>query len=146
MKNFFTKSVPSRTGVKWLLNVGLMLGFVPLILLGWLQEMYANDPTYITVGMTAIFMYGIMMILIDRWDIVGWLAEAMVFMGLIGTVLGFIIAFKIDPTRVSDISYIQIMVGSMVAGISVALHTTFIGAVAFIWYRFNQFCFEPEDA
>ena len=62
------------------------------------------------------------------------IAGSLVLLGLIGTVLGFIIALSgVDPERASDITAITPMVSTLIAGMSTALYTTLIGAVLNIW-------------
>ncbi len=66
-------------------------------------------------------------------------AESLVFLGLVGTVIGFIVALSgVDPeasTRVDDVAS---MVGTLVAGMSIALYTTLVGAVLHVWLMINH--------
>jgi hypothetical protein len=56
--------------------------------------------------------------------------------GLIGTVLGFIIALDaIDPRSAADLSTMTPMMAHMIVGMSIALHTTLVGAVGGLWLR-----------
>lgn len=58
-------------------------------------------------------------------------ASSLVFIGLIGTVIGFIIALSgVDPTRAADADNVADMVSTLISGMSVALNTTLVGAVA----------------
>ncbi len=69
-----------------------------------------------------------------RIAIVRQIAGSLVLLGLIGTVLGFIIALSgVDPERASDIKAITPMVSTLIAGMSTALYTTLIGAVLNVW-------------
>ena len=62
------------------------------------------------------------------------IANALVFLGLIGTVIGFIIALSgIDPESASRAENVAAMVTTLIGGMSVALYTTLIGAVLYIW-------------
>ncbi len=65
-------------------------------------------------------------------------ASSLVFLGLIGTVIGFIIALSgIQPDSVSEVGNILPMVSTLVRGMSVALYTTLVGAVLSIWLMVN---------
>ena len=146
MMSFFKRFSPTKEGVKLLVNVAIFLAIIPLILMGWLQHMYTSDPTYLTWGMSGVFIYCIYRIVEGGWSEVNWLADAAMFMGLIGTVIGFIIAFtNIDPTKVGDLTYVQGMLGIVLNGIGVAMYTTLIGSVTFLWCRMNQFYFDESD-
>jgi hypothetical protein len=62
------------------------------------------------------------------------IAGALVMLGLVGTVLGFIIALSgVDPARAGDVDSVAPMVSTLVAGMGVALYTTLVGAVLNIW-------------
>ena len=65
-------------------------------------------------------------------------ANLLVVLGLIGTVLGFIIALGgVDPRTVSDITAIGPMVSALIRGMSTALYTTLVGAVLNVWLMLN---------
>ncbi len=65
-------------------------------------------------------------------------ANALVLLGLIGTVLGFIIALSgVDPDLAGDISAVGPMVSKLIEGMAVALYTTLTGAVLSIWLMIN---------
>jgi Tfp pilus assembly protein PilN len=66
------------------------------------------------------------------------LANSLVFLGLIGTVIGFIIALSgIDPDAAGDVDSIGPMVSTLISGMSVALYTTLVGAILNIWLMVN---------
>ena len=60
------------------------------------------------------------------------------FLGLIGTVLGFIIALSgVDPDMAGEAENIGPMVSALIAGMSTALVTTLVGGVLNIWLMAN---------
>jgi biopolymer transport protein ExbB/TolQ len=62
------------------------------------------------------------------------IASSLVLLGLIGTVVGFVVALSgVDPANASDPASIGPMVSTLIAGMSVALYTTLLGAVLNIW-------------
>ena len=59
-------------------------------------------------------------------------------LGLIGTVLGFIIALSgVDPEKTSDVNAIAPMVSTLIQGMSTALYTTLIGSILNVWLMAN---------
>lgn len=67
-------------------------------------------------------------------SIVGHVANTLVFLGLIGTVIGFIIALAgVDPEAVRNVQNVAPMVSSLIDGMGVALYTTLVGAVLHVW-------------
>lgn len=73
-----------------------------------------------------------------RISIVKWFAGSLVLMGLIGTVVGFIMALSgIDPNLVSDVSVVGKMVTILLAGMGTAMYTTLVGSVFNLWLSAN---------
>jgi uncharacterized membrane protein (DUF485 family) len=76
--------------------------------------------------------------LAGRITVVRHIAGSLVFLGLIGTVIGFMIALSgVNPEDAADISAIGPMVSTLISGMSVALSTTLVGAVLNIWLMVN---------
>lgn len=70
--------------------------------------------------------------------IVRHIANTLVLLGLIGTVIGFVIALSgVDPEQAGEVSAIAPMVADLIAGMSVALYTTLVGAVLNLWLMVN---------
>jgi hypothetical protein len=66
------------------------------------------------------------------------LANSLVLLGLIGTVVGFIIALSgVRPEVVSDVGAIGPMVSTLISGMSVALYTTLVGSLLNVWLMVN---------
>jgi hypothetical protein len=62
------------------------------------------------------------------------IASALVVLGLVGTVVGFVLALGgVDPSTAGDPSAIAPMVSSLIEGMSVALYTTLVGSVLNVW-------------
>ncbi len=74
----------------------------------------------------------------QRITVVRHVANSLVFLGLIGTVIGFIIALSgVDPETVGDVENVSAMVALLIQGMSTALMTTLVGAVLNIWLMAN---------
>jgi len=77
--------------------------------------------------------------LTDRIVGVRHIANSLVFLGLIGTVIGFIIALSgVDPKAASEVENVQAMVSTLINGMSVAMYTTLVGAVLYLWLNINH--------
>jgi len=76
--------------------------------------------------------------LAHRISVVRHLGNTLVLLGLIGTVLGFIIALSgVDPDQASDVNAIAPMVSTLIQGMSTALYTTLIGSILNVWLMAN---------
>lgn len=66
------------------------------------------------------------------------IANSLVFAGLIGTVIGFIIALSgVRPDVAADVHAVGPMISTLIHGMSVALYTTLVGAVLNVWLMAN---------
>ncbi|MDX1422141.1 MAG: MotA/TolQ/ExbB proton channel family protein [Kiloniellales bacterium] len=76
--------------------------------------------------------------LTQRIAVVRHVANSLVLLGLIGTVIGFIIALSgVDPQSAGDFSAVAPMVSTLIEGMSTALFTTLVGAVLNVWLMVN---------
>ncbi|MCH7889677.1 MAG: MotA/TolQ/ExbB proton channel family protein [Proteobacteria bacterium] len=76
--------------------------------------------------------------LTDRIIGVRDIANSLIFLGLIGTVIGFIIALSgIDPAAAIQVENVAAMISTLINGMSVALYTTLVGAVLYLWLIIN---------
>ena len=73
-----------------------------------------------------------------RIAVVRTIANILVTLGLIGTVIGFIIALSgVDAKAVADVGAIGPMVSTLIEGMAVALYTTLVGSVFHVWLLVN---------
>jgi hypothetical protein len=65
-------------------------------------------------------------------------ANSLVLLGLIGTVIGFIVALSgVRPDLASDVKSVGPMVSTLITGMSIALHTTLVGSLLNVWLMVN---------
>lgn len=144
----------------WLLN---LFGFGLLLAAWWfgyVGHILAGDQTRLTVLIFAVFLAGLVvtyhrMIAIELQGIgtsyrqlklllpqqirtTHDIATTLVLLGLIGTVLGIIVALSaVDPDSAADVTAIPLMVSTMLKGMSTALYTTLVGSILSVWTMFN---------
>ncbi len=86
----------------------------------------------------AIHVTALRLRLTDRIVVVRNIANSLVLLGLIGTVIGFIIALSgIDPQSATRVENVAAMISTLINGMSVALNTTLVGAVLYVWLIVN---------
>ncbi len=99
----------------------------------YLREVSAKD-----AGSRAIAGSALRLRLANRIGSVKQIANSLVLLGLIGTVIGFIIALSgVSAETAADPQSIAPMVGDLIRGMSVALYTTLAGAVFNLWLMVN---------
>jgi len=86
----------------------------------------------------AILISTLRLKLTQRIAVVRHTANSLVLLGLIGTVVGFIIALSgVDPEKAADFNAVTPMVSTLIEGMSTALYTTLVGAVLNVWLMVN---------
>ena len=66
-------------------------------------------------------------------------ADSLVFLGLVGTVIGFIVALSgVDPQTSAQVDEVAATVATLIAGMSIAMYTTLVGAVLHVWLMVNH--------
>ena len=76
--------------------------------------------------------------LFSRIAVVRQIAAALVVLGLIGTVAGFIIALSgVSAEEAGTLAAVQPMISTLISGMSVALYTTLEGAILGLWLTVN---------
>lgn len=115
----------------------------------------AADITYISVGIIVIFVTYIMGTLIvaysritgrmgvEAFNSIFYLGNGLktvfVSVGLVGTVIGFMMALSgVDASVVSNIDAIGPMVSTLIQGMGIALTTTLVGAVAAVYAEIHN--------
>jgi len=100
----------------------------------YLATIYRNDRESRSMGATVLRAK-----LTNRITIVRHIANTLVLLGLIGTVVGFIIALSsVDPGASADSDTIAPVIARLINGMSVALYTTLVGSVLHIWLIINH--------
>jgi MotA/TolQ/ExbB proton channel family len=66
------------------------------------------------------------------------IANSLVLLGLIGTVIGFIVALSgVRPDAAADVGAIGPMISTLIGGMAIALHTTLVGSLLHLWLMVN---------
>jgi hypothetical protein len=91
---------------------------------------------WIIVGIGAL---GIACVFLRRWNDVQWIATHVVRLGLLGTVVGLIIAFSAAATGDSiNPEAIKPMIAAVVGGMYVSLYATLLGIAVNLWLKINM--------
>lgn len=135
-----------------LVQAGLIAAFATAALHGTLDPLLYADTTYLTQGILALAVGAVL----HSWfafhaalaghyvrakraiGISSQLAEILTGLGLLGTVVGFVMALShVDPGTASDVGRVAGMISGMVEGMGTALYTTIAGALGSLWLAAN---------
>ena len=113
-------------------------GIIGLWVAGIADKPFTGDSGFLCWLIAAIGALGILCVFLQRWRDVDWLATHVVRIGLLGTVVGLIVAFSAARAGGSaDPSAIQPMIASVIDGMYVALYATLLGITTNLWLKIN---------
>jgi len=106
--------------------------------LGYVGFVFTHDVSHISYLISALFVASMIGVFFGK---TGHLERAevwLVTLGLIGNVVGFIIALQnIDTGSLGSAEGVQKVAASLLAGMGVAFCSTLVGAVAALWISIN---------
>ncbi|MBB6409256.1 MotA/TolQ/ExbB proton channel family protein [Mesorhizobium sangaii] len=113
-------------------------GIAGLWAVGIAGKPFAGNNAFLCWLIAAIGALGILCVFFRRWRDVDWLATHVVRIGLLGTVVGLIVAFSAARAGGSaDPNAIRSMIGSVIDGMYVALYATLLGIATNLWLKIN---------
>jgi hypothetical protein len=111
---------------------------VGLWVVGIADKPFAGENAFLCWLIIAIGALGILCVFFQRWRDVDWLATHVVRIGLLGTVIGLIVAFSAARAGGSvDPNAIRPMIASVIDGMYVALYATLLGITTNLWLKIN---------
>jgi hypothetical protein len=111
---------------------------VGLWVAGIADKPFTGNNAFLCWLIAAIGALGILCVFLQRWRDVDWLATHVVRIGLLGTVVGLIVAFSAARAGGSaDPDAIKPMIASVIDGMYVALYATLLGITTNLWLKIN---------
>jgi peptidoglycan/LPS O-acetylase OafA/YrhL len=118
-----------------MLNGALFCCLAAACVAGWVWPLIASDRTYMTAGICLLMLVGLALVPIRRWTWVGWIADLLPTLGLLGTVIGLAIA--ISGSEGNEYSLRSL-------GVATALNTTIAGIIGRVWLSLNEMALRPS--
>jgi hypothetical protein len=113
-------------------------GISGLWIAGLAEKPFAGTNAIVCWIIAAMGALGILCVFLQRWRDVEWLATHVVRIGLLGTVVGLIVAFSAASMGGSaDPNQIRPMIASVVDGMYVSLYATLLGIATNLWLKIN---------
>jgi len=102
--------------------------------MGHVQFVFTHDVSRISYGIAAVLAIGLLAVALGRTAHLARLEVWLVTLGLIGNVVGFILALQnIDTGSLSSPDGVQRVAASLLAGMGVAFCSTLVGAIGALW-------------
>jgi hypothetical protein len=130
----------------------LILNLAGLILLfvahthGWVVTVLEGDPTLMTETIAGMFLAGLIALVLGNTSLANWIAPALVYIGLIGTIVGISLVFVgVTPESAGNVTAVVPLVARLIQGIGIALYTTLLGSVGYLWLSLNIHLFGDDE-
>lgn len=113
-----------------------------LILASWaaglLYRPYAADSSGMCWVITVLFGWGLVSVLRQDWQSVRWAGNALVYLGMVGTVLGLIITVnELSADKGQSFEDFKAVVTSIYVGSATALYTNLLACIGYLWLGTN---------
>ncbi len=115
----------------------LLAGIYAAYLLGIAGMPFQGTSAPFCIVVSIAFAIGMLAIALKRFSDAQWIASNILFLGLLGTVVGLILAFYPLRTVSSDPEAIRAAIGGVIDGMFVALFVTVFGIVSRLWIKLN---------
>ncbi|HUJ98739.1 MAG TPA: hypothetical protein VLV85_10865 [Stellaceae bacterium] len=115
---------------------------VALVLACWAEGLlyrpYTADHSGMCWLITALFGWGLVCVLRRDWQSVRWSGNALVYLGMVGTVLGLIITVSdLSADKGQSFADFKQVVTSIYVGSATALYTNLLACIGYLWLGTN---------
>ena len=113
-----------------------------LVLAAWVEGLaskpYAADSSGMCWLITLLFGWGLVCVLRRDWQSVRWVGNALVYLGMVGTVLGLIITVSdLSADKAQSFDDFKQVVTSIYIGSATALYTNLLACIGYLWLGTN---------
>ena len=106
--------------------------------LGYVGFVFSHDVSHISYLISVLFVASMVGVFLGKTGHLERVEVWLVTLGLIGNVVGFILALQnIDTGSLGSAEGVQKVAASLLAGMGVAFCSTLVGAVAALWISIN---------
>ena len=115
---------------------------VALIAAAWAQGIllkpYEADHSGISYLITALFGVGLIAVVRKDWQTVRWAGNALVYLGMVGTVIGLIMTVSdLSVDKAESFESFKAIVTAIYIGSGVALYTNLLACIGYLWLGTN---------
>ena len=105
---------------------------------GLLFKPFAADSSGMCYLITVLFAWGLACCLRRDWQSVRWVGNALVYLGMVGTVLGLIITVSdLSADKAESFESFRQIVTSIYVGSGTALYTNLLACIGYLWLGTN---------
>jgi hypothetical protein len=134
---------PNRASMRFMARFAV-INLVGLALVGaawaqdWLFKPFAGDHSGMSYLITALFLVGLGAVAWRDWQTVRWIGNGLVYLGMVGTVLGLIMTVSdLSADKAQSFDSFKAIVTSIYIGSGTALYTNLLACIGYLWLGTN---------
>ena len=105
---------------------------------GLLLRPYQADESGMCYLITLLFMAGLVATVRKDWQTVRWLGNVLVYLGMVGTVLGLIITVSdLSADKMQSFDSFKAIISAIYVGSGIALYTNLLACIGYLWLGTN---------
>src|SRR5262249_22663906 len=105
---------------------------------GLLLKPFEADHSGMCYLITILFLAGLVSVFRQDWQTVRWAGNALVYLGMVGTVLGLIITVSdLSADKAQDFESFKAIVSAIFIGSGTALYTNLLACIGYLWLGTN---------
>ena len=115
---------------------------VALLAAAWAEDLllkpYRADESGMCYLITVLFVVGLIAVLRKDWQTVRWIGNTLVYLGMVGTVLGLIMTvsdLSVDKTQ--SFESFKAIITAIYIGAGIALYTNLLACIGYLWLGTN---------
>jgi hypothetical protein len=113
---------------------------------GLLLKPYRADGSGMCYLITALFLAGLVAITRKDWQTVRWTGNTLVYLGMVGTVLGLIMTVSdLSVDKAQSFESFKAIVTSIYVGAGTALYTNLLACIGYLWLGTNAHLLAREE-
>ncbi|MBI1779383.1 MAG: hypothetical protein HYR63_28965 [Proteobacteria bacterium] len=121
-----------------------------LIAAAWAEDLlfkpYRADSSGMCYLITALFIAGLIAVIRKDWQTVRWTGNVLVYLGMVGTVLGLIITVSdLSVDKAQSFESFKVIVTSIYIGSATALYTNLLACIGYLWLGTNAYLLARQE-
>jgi NADH:ubiquinone oxidoreductase subunit 2 (subunit N) len=115
---------------------------VALLAAAWAEDLllkpYRADESGMSYLITVLFVVGLIAVSRKDWQTVRWTGNTLVYLGMVGTVLGLIMTVSdLSVDKAQNFESFKAIIAAIYVGAGIALYTNLLACIGYLWLGTN---------
>jgi NADH:ubiquinone oxidoreductase subunit 2 (subunit N) len=115
---------------------------VALLAAAWAEDLllkpYRADASGMCYLITVLFVVGLVAVSRKDWQTVRWIGNTLVYLGMVGTVLGLIMTVSdLSVDKAQSFESFKAIIAAIYVGAGIALYTNLLACIGYLWLGTN---------